>query len=99
MGGQVCHSYHAALAGSSPAAPFFNTSQGGRRDVWNQFKEDKAMLVLSRKTGETIQVGDDVYVTVVRISKHQVRIGVTAPREMKICRRDSDGEQESFPKD
>ena len=44
------------------------------------------MLVLSRKAGERIWIGDDISVTVVRISGGGVRIGVEAPREMPVVR-------------
>ena len=45
-----------------------------------------AMLVLSRKPGERIMIGDDVTVTVVRIGPNNVRIGIEAPRTMNIVR-------------
>lgn len=44
------------------------------------------MLVLSRKQGETIQVGDDITLTVVRIGPNSVRLGVEAPSEKRIVR-------------
>lgn len=44
------------------------------------------MLVLSRKPGERILIGDDVAVTVVRIGPNTVRIGIDAPRDMNIVR-------------
>ena len=44
------------------------------------------MLVLSRKAGERILVGDDVSITVVRIGPNSVRIGIEAPRSMNIVR-------------
>jgi carbon storage regulator len=44
------------------------------------------MLVLSRKVGESILIGDKVTVTVVRIGPGSVGIGVEAPREMTILR-------------
>ncbi len=44
------------------------------------------MLVLSRKAGERIWIGDDISVTVVRISGGGVRIGIEAPREMPVVR-------------
>lgn len=44
------------------------------------------MLVLSRKPGEKILVGDSVTVTVVRIGPNTVRIGIEAPRDMNIVR-------------
>lgn len=44
------------------------------------------MLVLSRKPGQTILVGDDVAITVVRIGPNTVRIGIEAPKGMNIVR-------------
>ena len=44
------------------------------------------MLVLSRKTGERILIGDEIEVTVVRIGPNTVRIGIDAPKEMNIVR-------------
>jgi carbon storage regulator len=44
------------------------------------------MLVLSRKVGEKILIGDKVSVTVVRIAPGIVRIGVEAPPELSIVR-------------
>ena len=44
------------------------------------------MLVLSRKAGERILIGDQVAVTVVRIGPNTVRIGIEAPRDMNIVR-------------
>ena len=44
------------------------------------------MLVLSRKTGEKIQIGPDIWVTVVRIGPNTVRLGIEAPTTMNIVR-------------
>jgi carbon storage regulator len=44
------------------------------------------MLVLSRKVGEQILIGDSVVVTVVRINPQEVRIGIKAPGEFEIVR-------------
>jgi len=44
------------------------------------------MLVLSRKPGERILIGDEIAVTVVRIGPNTVRIGIEAPRTMNIVR-------------
>lgn len=44
------------------------------------------MLVLSRKPGETIQIGDSITVTVVRIGPGSVRIGIEAPPHLNIAR-------------
>lgn len=44
------------------------------------------MLTLTRKVGETIRIGDDIEIVVKEIRKNQVRIGIVAPREVKIYR-------------
>lgn len=44
------------------------------------------MLVLTRKTGESIAIGDDIRITVVEVRGEQVRLGVTAPESMRIVR-------------
>lgn len=44
------------------------------------------MLVLSRKPGERILIGDNVAVTIVRIGPNTVRVGIDAPRDMNIVR-------------
>jgi len=44
------------------------------------------MLVLSRKLGEQLIIGDSVVVTVVRVGLDEVRIGIEAPREVDVVR-------------
>jgi carbon storage regulator len=44
------------------------------------------MLVLSRRAGERIQIGEQIEVTVVRIGPSVVRIGIDAPSEMTVLR-------------
>lgn len=44
------------------------------------------MLVLSRRQGERILIGDDIEITVVRIGPNSIRIGIEAPKELKIMR-------------
>jgi carbon storage regulator len=44
------------------------------------------MLVLSRKVGESIMVGDNIKITVTRIQRDSVRISIEAPREIPVWR-------------
>ena len=44
------------------------------------------MLVLSRKEGERIKLGDEIVLTVVKISGDKVRLGIVAPADMVILR-------------
>jgi carbon storage regulator len=44
------------------------------------------MLILSRKVGESIHVGDAVTVTVLGVARGQVKIGIDAPRELAVHR-------------
>ncbi len=44
------------------------------------------MLILSRKMGESIHVGDSVTVTVLGVTRGQVKIGIEAPRELAVHR-------------
>ncbi|KAA5545140.1 carbon storage regulator [Roseiconus nitratireducens] len=44
------------------------------------------MLVLSRKAGEKLVIGDDVVLTINRISGNRVAIGIEAPRDVRIVR-------------
>jgi carbon storage regulator len=46
------------------------------------------MLVLSRQRDETIMIGDDVEVTIVDIRGDKVRLGITAPREIQVHRKE-----------
>ena len=44
------------------------------------------MLVLSRKVGESIRIGQHIHVTLLAIHGNQVRLGVTAPDDVRIMR-------------
>ncbi len=51
------------------------------------------MLILSRKESERIYLGDDVVLTIVRIHGDKVRIGVEAPSDIRILRRELDDQR------
>lgn len=44
------------------------------------------MLILTRRVGETLMIGDDVTVTVLGVKGNQVRIGITAPKDVGVHR-------------
>jgi carbon storage regulator len=44
------------------------------------------MLVLTRKTGETVHIGAAITLTVLEVNGHRIRIGIDAPREVPIWR-------------
>jgi carbon storage regulator len=46
------------------------------------------MLILTRRVGETLVVGDDVTVTVLGVRGSQIRLGVNAPKEVSVHRKE-----------
>jgi len=44
------------------------------------------MLILTRREGESVLIGDDVTITVLRVKGNQVRLGVNAPKEVSVQR-------------
>ncbi len=46
------------------------------------------MLVLTRKTNQSIMIGDDIEITVLSVSGDKVRIGIEAPRDVSVFRRE-----------
>ena len=46
------------------------------------------MLVLTRRIGETLIIGDDISVRILAISGNQIRIGVDAPKDMPVHRKE-----------
>ena len=56
-------------------------------DDWRS-TEDGPMLVLSRKLGEKIYIGDNICITVVDIDRGKIRLGIEAPRDVPIYRQE-----------
>lgn len=57
-----------------------------RADLAGFIRAEHAMLVLSRKVGEKLQIGDGITVIVTRIAGNRVTLGVTAPKDVRIVR-------------
>ncbi len=56
----------------------------------NYGETEIAMLVLTRKIDEAIRIGDDIKITVLRVKGNTVRIGIEAPREVRVVRGELD---------
>ena len=63
------------------------------------------MLVLTRKTNQSIMIGDEIEVTVLAVSRDKIRLGITAPRDVPVFRKEvyvsiqeEDGNAEDGPK-
>ncbi len=46
------------------------------------------MLILTRRVGETLMIGDDVSVTVLGVKGNQVRVGIEAPKDVSVHRQE-----------
>ncbi len=44
------------------------------------------MLILSRRPGESLTIGDEITITVVGVNGNQIRLGITAPRDVRVLR-------------
>ena len=53
-----------------------------------EIKERISVLILTRKVGETLTIGDNIEVTVLEVRGGQVRIGVSAPRDVVVNRKE-----------
>ena len=52
----------------------------------SQTEKEFGMLILTRRVGETVMIGDEVTVTVLGVKGNQVRLGVNAPKEIAVHR-------------
>ena len=52
------------------------------------YLETDTLLILTRRVGETIRIGNDIEVTVLEVRGKQVRIGIAAPDEVVILRKE-----------
>jgi carbon storage regulator len=46
------------------------------------------MLVLTRKTNQSIMIGDEIEISVLAVSRDKIRLGITAPREVPVFRKE-----------
>ena len=46
------------------------------------------MLVLTRKTNQSVMIGDDIEVSVLAVSRDKIRLGITAPRDIPVFRKE-----------
>ncbi|MDX8044601.1 carbon storage regulator CsrA [Gracilibacillus sp. S3-1-1] len=46
------------------------------------------MLVLTRKTNEAIQIGDDIQIKVISVDGDQVKLGISAPKDVEVHRKE-----------
>ena len=46
------------------------------------------MLVLTRKTNQSIMIGDDIEISVLAVSRDKIRLGITAPRDVPVFRKE-----------
>jgi carbon storage regulator len=64
------------------------------REIWNQqnnlglqaTEDHRSMLILTRRVGETVMIGNDVTVTVLGVKGNQVRVGINAPKNVAVDR-------------
>ncbi|HEY1066233.1 MAG TPA: carbon storage regulator [Pirellulales bacterium] len=67
----------------------------GPAEHWHE--GTRTMLVLTRKLGEMIEIGDNIKLKLVRIDGKQVRIGIEAPRSVAVVREELAGDSHRLP--
>src|SRR5580692_5511671 len=74
--------------GERQTAFTFMAQNHSRMAAARRKQEGTAMLVLSRKLGERICIGDNICITVVDIDRGKIRLGIEAPREVPVFRQE-----------
>ena len=64
--------------------PIKNSRRTG--NGFSERKRRKVMLILSRKPGEIIRIGDDITITISEVKGNHVRVGIQAPRDIEVHR-------------
>jgi carbon storage regulator len=62
------------------------TQTGSQGTLYRYIERLRFMLILTRRVGETVVVGDDVTVTVLGVKGNQVRCGISAPKRVAVHR-------------
>jgi carbon storage regulator len=57
------------------------------------------MLILTRRVGETVRVGDDVTITILGVKGNQVRVGISAPKSVAVHREEIYERIKNAPRD
>jgi carbon storage regulator len=76
------------IRGTNHLAPAAHVACIGERSRPWEFNRRCIMLVLSRQRDESIIIGDNVIVTIVDVRGDRVRLGIEAPREVSVHRRE-----------
>jgi carbon storage regulator len=64
------------------------TGEGHRGVNLGRTSNGGEMLVLTRKTNQSIMIGDDIEVSVLAVSRDKIRLGITAPRDVPVFRKE-----------
>jgi carbon storage regulator len=91
ISGTLCGSGHFRIPDLSPRQKKRKFSDGAFAAGFEPHRckckgGDKKMLILTRRVGETVMIGNDVTVTVLGVKGNQVRVGINAPKTVAVHR-------------